>query len=679
MVGPKRQVLGFLAGAALVVAGSTLIASRRKDGGGSGFGSLGRISPSKRRVRALRRAIEKLDFGGAGRLSPPEVDILTEAAKTARISPKDVGKLFHTPHDRYYIAKATAHWLRNMRALRKAKLDLRNTERELHTEKERSPLETDLLVEKHQNMKERVYEIKRSLQREADGAMDLLLRPLYALRILHGSDNRYNAAWHAAHTYDSQQLRAMATDPMGPLVYSALERSCTTGSEIYEMQRRLGLSFPEMIEHDYQRSLAIWHCVTNAPCLNHRASSESWIATPEGRAERIRSGAPVVPGENELRSYGVNAECWGIGLNRDDVSDLAFLEKIKWPNMADHMHLDGCLQDRDPGKRMRLLAQYLRNLGSIRTHRLVRLVRSYPHLADSIVRNRIPLKDLPVTTWVSESELKDAVLERIEEEQEDYPDDSTARARDRLAQLDPEWAIQEAPEEYERGKQAAPLLSYVLNFLSQKHHREGKRIFVHGRDGELLAEILRRAGVPAAYGLTPRSLTTDASWSSDKEKVAYLNYLNRVCPRRAVHVDTGFAGSVPKWMKKAGFDVDEIWLVSANEPKYQIPVDLSCLSAEVRNIVLDNLEHAAQRLMKPDRWRRGYVHYSKQAPGFWARLYGVADALGLPRQLPRGKKVALLPTQQEKQKKRPLRVRMSILGPMVSTFSDLGGFGEGVG
>jgi len=221
------------------------------------------------------------------------------------------------------------------------------------------------------------------------------------------------------------------------------------------------------------------------------------------------------------------------------------------------------------------------------------------------------------------SELLDLSQSSFSGEEKKDREEENYRWKDRLAQRDPDWAISENPEEYERGKRIAPLLGDCLSFLEKV---EGK-MFLHGRDGEILKDLLERKGKKVSYGLTSRPMTTNSP-----SPEAILPYLRRVCPQKAVHIDTGFAGSIPRWMARNGFEVESIFMVSANNPEEEIPHH----EQNVREVVLTDLEHSAQRLGICHKW--GELHYSPACGGYWARLYGVCDALSLPRTLRKEKK-----------------------------------------
>lgn len=84
------------------------------------------------------------------------------------------------------------------------------------------------------------------------------------------------------------------------------------------------------------------------------------------------------------------------------------------------------------------------------------------------------------------------------------------RAWDRLAQRRPDVAIEGWHHEYTRGRRLAPLLGEVLAFL-RDCVANGETIVVLGRDGELVHQLCRRAGVRTRYALASRALTTKAS------------------------------------------------------------------------------------------------------------------------------------------------------------------------
>lgn len=214
------------------------------------------------------------------------------------------------------------------------------------------------------------------------------------------------------------------------------------------------------------------------------------------------------------------------------------------------------------------------------------------------------------------------------------------RFYDRLAQEDQDWAITEFPSEYERGKRIAPIIKDAIDYITSIV-KKGDNVFIHGRDGELIYEILKKQkGLDLSkirYAITSRPLTTEAKTVDSK----YMDYLRRMIPPNAVHIDTGFEGSIPKWLMRQGFPIRGIKMVSATRIDEEIPSTAGLTPLQLRNIVLSDLEHSSQRLENPKNLtveQEGkalggfhFLTYSDAAPGFWARVYGVEDALGIPR------------------------------------------------
>ena len=215
------------------------------------------------------------------------------------------------------------------------------------------------------------------------------------------------------------------------------------------------------------------------------------------------------------------------------------------------------------------------------------------------------------------------------------------RAYDRAAQRVPDWAVMQWGEEYTRGRKLAKLFAPALDFLQRKVEA-GACVFVHGRDAEIIRELLRRRGASTRYGITSRSLTTLCRRPSPE----FIDYLKRMTGTAGtvVHVDTGYDGSIPDWMKERGFPVSEVCMISATDPKRQIPgvVEAGGGREALRRTVVADIEHVPQRLHKPHEWCGGARIYSDAAPGFWARLYGVCDELGVPRTPPKGRKLRAL-------------------------------------
>ena len=243
-------------------------------------------------------------------------------------------------------------------------------------------------------------------------------------------------------------------------------------------------------------------------------------------------------------------------------------------------------------------------------------------------------KKLIPSTWKTWGELKESI-DLVLAQQGKGPKLQAAgnpalRALDRLAAKDPEWAISQYENEYKRGKRIAPLMKDVVDHV-EEIVKKGDTVVIHGRDGELIYDLLmRRPGIPKSrvkYAITSRPLTTQASSIPD----SYRDYLGRMVPKGAVHIDTGFGGSIPEWFDRKGYEVKDIRLVSAIDKTREIPVTFPLDDNERRDIVLSDLEHSSQRLdvVQYEGW--GNLRYSQAAPGYHARKYGVYDALGIPR------------------------------------------------
>jgi hypothetical protein len=210
---------------------------------------------------------------------------------------------------------------------------------------------------------------------------------------------------------------------------------------------------------------------------------------------------------------------------------------------------------------------------------------------------------------------------------------SLARAEDRIAQDKPEWAISGWAHEHHRGVRIAGLIKATLVEI-QHCLSQGETVLIHGRDGELLYQLLKRMPLSrrmrrlVKYAITSRPVTTGMPHLHPK----VAGMLTRILPKGipAVHVDTGFAGSIPDWFARQGWNVSRVLLISAISEGRQMQSTKDY--PNLREVVLGDLEHSAQRLQQlthesPD---KGFM-YHPSAPGFWARLYGVCSVLGLPQ------------------------------------------------
>jgi hypothetical protein len=155
-------------------------------------------------------------------------------------------------------------------------------------------------------------------------------------------------------------------------------------------------------------------------------------------------------------------------------------------------------------------------------------------------------------------------------------------------------------------------------------------LVIYGRDGEMVYQLIK-ALLPALYKRTiyiiaPRTLTTVG-----RNMRGFIDYLERKLPKdvAALHFDTGFAGSVIKWVAHSGWNVTKTKLISADK---HIPDDYALLADskedKLRDIVINELEHQPQRLRKPGAADPpGTWKYHPEAAGFWARFYGVIKGL----------------------------------------------------
>lgn len=292
----------------------------------------------------------------------------------------------------------------------------------------------------------------------------------------------------------------------------------------------------------------------------------------------------------------------------------------------------------------------LKRVVEVASHEGVYLVDSLLRLA----REYLKYHDVLPSDWTSISELKEKLEEASALEGfggDEAPDsvqnaahNPAARAFDRAAREDLSWAAQQAPAEYQRGRRVSAALNEVVDQIVDMANR-GEEIFIHGRDGELLYEMVKHR--PNAkmkrihYGVTSRAITTGLEVAASKQTNDYSShvlakkkedieaYLRRVVPPNAVHVDTGFAGSIPRHLASMGIPVKKVLMVSAVNPAEEFKISPDNLpSYGRREMVLADLEHSAQRLRAPRLKEWGKTGYSADAPGFWARLAG---ALGVKK------------------------------------------------
>lgn len=218
-----------------------------------------------------------------------------------------------------------------------------------------------------------------------------------------------------------------------------------------------------------------------------------------------------------------------------------------------------------------------------------------------------------------------------------FGDQAEFRASDRLAAANPKWAALNYPLQFKLGVELAPLYTRILQRLQEIHQEEDYGpIVVLGRDGEMIYQIARVAAPSLfkhmIYIIIPRALTTSLKTSHITRMSKYIAQLKRRIPHDAIFVDTGLEGSIPKFLMKKGLRIKRVALVASSNEEFQMFPD----EQENRlagNLVIAKLEHVPQRLApvkQPEVW-----NYSKDAPGFWARYYGILHGMGLPIEPPK--------------------------------------------
>lgn len=217
----------------------------------------------------------------------------------------------------------------------------------------------------------------------------------------------------------------------------------------------------------------------------------------------------------------------------------------------------------------------------------------------------------------------------------DDPLKKEKRMFDRLAQASPDWAVSEYPYEYQRGKRIANLMDEATRYVIDLANK-GQKVVIHGRDGEMIMKMLERYPnvnrKNITYVLSSRPLTTEGPITPTTEiDKKYRQYLLRMIPEGAVHVDTGFKGRIPRWLDANVVKIGPIRMISAFNPEEEMPIMPSLSPKKKRRIVLSDLEYSSQRLELPKVGGWDKVTYSYGAPGFWARFYGIMDALKMPR------------------------------------------------
>lgn len=230
-------------------------------------------------------------------------------------------------------------------------------------------------------------------------------------------------------------------------------------------------------------------------------------------------------------------------------------------------------------------------------------------------------------------------------------------------------------KEFKTGKKVSKMVEDTLRFLKQKMV-EDKKVYVviHGRDGEALYEIIRRdprfskqEWQRVKYIISSSSMNksnnviremlektgtlADVNLDRAKTKIAAakeelangfqfteeeasgaastLLYFKKAVPPNAIHVDTGWKGSIPDWFNANITPVKEVWLMSADNKKRQIPLRKSLRPHSKHRTIGEMFEDSEQRL-KPDASSINRLKMGDTV-GFWSRVYGIADALGISR------------------------------------------------
>lgn len=179
---------------------------------------------------------------------------------------------------------------------------------------------------------------------------------------------------------------------------------------------------------------------------------------------------------------------------------------------------------------------------------------------------------------------------------------------------------------YSAGSKLADLAWYVVNHLAEASEATDSPIVIYGRDCEVFYALMRefRPDIPCTYVLAPRPLTTSKGSVSNLPE-GYEAYLRRNIPDNAIHFDSGFSGSIPRWVRNTlKIPLKGIALISSEIPECAMFGDASQTS-RMRQIVLDDIEHATHRLVESneDCWRQW--HFDNDVAQYWARLSGMRD------------------------------------------------------
>lgn len=214
------------------------------------------------------------------------------------------------------------------------------------------------------------------------------------------------------------------------------------------------------------------------------------------------------------------------------------------------------------------------------------------------------------------------------------PTNVLGKIQDKIAQRAPTFAKQKWSNQYNKGLKIGWLFKQVLEYMEKKT-AEGHTFYIHGRDGEIVYQLARRSGrkINCKFAITSRSLGPTRNNLNELD-ADYVKYLKRVFPqndKKAIHLDSGFSGSVPKWFHRSGWDPSGgLVLVGAcNTAKdYQLPfvnrqIDgLLCNPDGLAGTYMEDITH---RLISPDKW--GKLKFNEASGGFWAYIYGIEESI----------------------------------------------------
>jgi hypothetical protein len=213
-------------------------------------------------------------------------------------------------------------------------------------------------------------------------------------------------------------------------------------------------------------------------------------------------------------------------------------------------------------------------------------------------------------------------------EEEKSRGDSRNRRADRRAARDMVGNAAKHKHAAQKGSKLADIAKHVCDSLATEARETGAPVVVYGRDCEVFFHILREfyPDVVASYVLAPRPLTTE-NYSENKKIAEYHAYLRRHIPANAIHFDSGFAGTIIKWVRnKLSIPLKSIRLISTEYNDMDL-LGAASRSTRMRQIVLDDIEHESHRLVESRGgcWRAW--EFSDDVERFWARLQGMREGM----------------------------------------------------